>query len=46
LDANTGELVGRDKLRGGAVLKIYALTDSGHFLVLSENGALSAWAIQ
>ena len=46
LDANTGELVGREKLRGGAVLKIYALTDSGHFLVLSENGALSAWAIQ
>ena len=39
-------MIGRDKLPGGAVLKIYALTDSGRFLVLSENGALSAWTIQ
>ncbi|RZO21871.1 MAG: outer membrane protein assembly factor BamB [Candidatus Thioglobus sp.] len=46
LDVNTGEMIGRDKLPGGAVLKIYSLSESGHFLVLSENGALSAWAIQ
>lgn len=45
LDAGSGELVGRKKGGGGAVLGIYGSGDEDRFVTLSENGSLTAWAV-
>ena len=45
LDAASGELVGRKKGGGGAVLGIYGSGDQNRFITLSENGSLTVWAV-
>ena len=45
LDSASGELVGRKKGGGGAVLGIYDSGDQDRFVTLSENGSLTAWAV-
>ena len=45
IDAASGQLVGRQKGGGGAVLGIYGSGDQGQFITLSENGSLTAWSV-
>ena len=44
IDVASGQLVGRQKGGGGAVLGIYGSGDQDQFITLSENGALTAWS--
>lgn len=46
IDTASGELLGYKKGRGGAVMGIFAVDGDGNFLTLSENGALTAWAVR
>ena len=45
IDVTSGELLGRKKGRGGAVMGIFSIDEDGNFLTLSENGALTAWSV-
>ena len=45
IDPQSGELVGRKKGSGGAVLGIFGAGAPGQFIILSENGSLTAWSI-
>jgi hypothetical protein len=45
INAQSGELVGRKKGSGGAVLGIFATQASNQFITLSESGALTAWSV-
>ena len=45
IDAASGQLVGRQKGGGGAVLGIYGSGDQDHFITVSENGSLTAWSV-
>ena len=45
MDGGSGELIGREKASGGAVLRLYTLDGADHFLSLSENGSLTAWLL-
>ncbi len=46
IDVTSGELLGRKKGRGGAVMGIFSVDEDGNFLTLSENGALTAWSVR
>jgi outer membrane protein assembly factor BamB len=45
INAQSGELVGRKKGSGGAVLGIFATQALNQFITLSESGALTAWSV-
>ena len=45
IDVQSGELVGRQKGSGGAVLGIFGAQASTQFITLSESGALTAWSV-
>ena len=45
VDLERGELVGRGRVRGGAVIGLFGADRSGVFYSLSENGVISAWKV-
>ena len=45
IDVQSGELVGRQKGSGGAVLGIFGAQASTQFITLSESGTLTAWSV-
>ena len=45
VDLERGELVGRGRVRGGAVIGLFGGDRSGLFYSLSENGVISAWRL-
>ncbi len=45
VDLGSGKLVGRGRVRGGAVIGLFGSDASGAFYSLSENGVITAWKL-